>query len=93
MINRSHENRVALALAVTLPGMVGLWLISGPGAVSPTTYTTATALLVALVGTTITLYRNGGGTGGIRPLLRAAEMAPLAAGSHPVSGSATRSGS
>jgi hypothetical protein len=51
------------------------------------------ALLVALVGTAITLYRSGGGTGSMGVLLRAGQRPPLSAGSRPVSGSATRSGS
>jgi hypothetical protein len=93
MINRPHQNSVALALAVTTPCLAGLWLISVPQTISPSTYTTAMALLVALVGTTITMYNSGQGTGSMGQLLRAVELAPLTAGSRPVNGSATRSGS
>ena len=91
MINRSHQNSVALALAVTTPCLAGLWLISVPQTVSPSTYTTAMALLVALVGTTITLYRSSQDTGSIGQLLRAVASAPLPAGSRVINGSATRS--
>jgi hypothetical protein len=90
MINRSHENSVALALAVTTPCLAGLWMISVPQ--TPSTSTTAMALLVALVGTAIALYRSGEGTGSMEQL-RAVEIAPFSAGSRPVSGSAARSGS
>lgn len=88
MNNRPHENSVALGLAVTLPWLAGLWLISGPQAASPSV-STATALLVALVGTAVTLYKNSQGTGSIGQPLHAL----MSAGSRPVSGSATRSGS
>jgi hypothetical protein len=90
MINRPHTNSVALALAVTLPSIAGLWLLSVPQTVSPSTYSTGLALLIGLVGTTITLYRSSQGTGSMGQLLHAVEMSPVA-GSRPVSGNAPRS--
>lgn len=93
MTNPSHQNSVALALAVTTPCLAGLWLISVPHTIAPSTSTIAMALLVAAVGTTVSLSRSACGINSMGQLLRAMQMVPSAAESRPVSRSATRSGS
>ena len=84
--------KFTLAVALLIPCMIALWMMTVPELVSTSTYAVSAALVLALAGVTLITYRNGSAPDSMGQLLHATETAqPAAARTVAAPASASRS--
>jgi len=76
----THEGRLIVASAMLVPAMVSLWLMAVPGIVTPSTYATIAALMLALAAIVLNTYKSAQAPGSMGHVLYQTELATASSG-------------
>jgi hypothetical protein len=79
----THTVRLAVALAMLMPGLIMLWMLAMPGTLGQPGYVLAAGLITALMTVAMISYKNAHAAGSVAELLHGTGMATAAATAGP----------